>query len=151
MKEIKTLLQTGKIKEALAAFRALPESQQEDFFREFAPTLFPPPLIGVLFRKMKPGYTYKDFHEAHLPPLKQGQDLEHYFPCPVYVLSGERKDDPSDIITIGFAWLEEDKLEDFLESTAETEKIRHDKIATVADKIGPALVYKVKEVAKLGS
>ncbi len=151
MKDIKTLLQAGKIKEALAAFQALPESQQEDFFRECAPTLFPPPLIGVLFRKMKPGYTYEDFRAAWLPPLKEGQDLAQYFPYPTQVLTAESREDPADIITVGFVWLEEDKLEDFLESTAETEKMRHDKIATVADKIGPTLIYRVKEVVKLGS
>lgn len=151
MKEIKTLLQSGKIKEALAAFQDFPEDQQEEFFRELAPTLFPPPLIGVLFRKMKPGYGYQDFRKAWLPPLKEGQDLAHYFPYPTQVLTAENREDPSDIITVGFAWLEEDKLGEFFESTAATEKMRHDKIATVADKIGPTLIYRVKEVVKLGS
>jgi hypothetical protein len=34
MKNIKTLLQTGKIKEALSTFQDLSEGQQEDFFRD---------------------------------------------------------------------------------------------------------------------
>ncbi|MBI2707441.1 MAG: hypothetical protein HYX35_03915 [Proteobacteria bacterium] len=151
MKNIKTLLQTGKIKEALVAFRALPEAQQEDFFRELAPTLFPPDFLAVLVQKLKPGYSFEDFHQAHLPPLKKGQDLAHYFPYPCYVMSLQDKDNPSNIMTLGFAWLEEQKIEETFKEIAETEKMRHDKIATVADKIGPTLVYRVKEVAKLGS
>ncbi len=151
MSAIKTLLQQGKIKEALVKFRALPEAEQESFFREMAPTLFPPPIFGVLFRKLHPGKTYEDFHKAWLPPLKEGQDQAHYFPYPTYVLSGENKDDPSDIITIGFMWVDEKNLGDVLASTKETEGERHDSIGTVAEKIGPALVYKVKKVTQLGS
>ncbi len=75
MKDIKVLLQAGKIKEAFAAFQTLPENQQEGFFREIAPTLRPPVLIDVLYRKIKPGHTYDDFREAWLPSLKPGQNL----------------------------------------------------------------------------
>lgn len=148
---MESLLKTGKIKEALTQFKSLPEKDQEDFFRKMTPHLFPPPLIGVLYRKLHPGRTFEDFHQAWLPPLKEGQDLAHYFPAPVYVLSGQNKADPSDVITIGFCWVEEKNVDSFLEKTALTEKIRHDTIATVADKIGETEIYIVKDVTKLGS
>ena len=151
MEDVKALLQAGKIKEAFAAFRTLPENQQEGFFREIAPTLRPPVLIDVLYRKIKPGYTYDDFREAWLPSLKPGQDLEHYFPALSYVLNAENRDDHSDIISVGFGWLEEDKLDEIFKNLGDTEKMRHDKIAAVADKVGSLAVYKVKEVVKLGS
>lgn len=151
MDEIKSLLHAGKIKEALVKFRDLSEAEQEGFFREMAPTLFPPPIFGVLFRKLHPGKTYEDFHKAWLPPLKEGQDLAHYFPYPTYVLSGENKDDPSDIITIGLMWVEEENVGDVLKSTKMTEDKRHDSISTVAEKIGPTLIYKLKNVTQLGS
>lgn len=151
MDTIKSLLQQGKIKEALMKFRVLSKVDQEDFFRELAPTLFPPSTFSVLFRKLRPGKTYEDYYKAHLPPLKEGQDLTHYFPIPTYVLNGANKDNPADIITIGLMWVEEEKLTDVLESTKETEKMRHDLINTVAEKIGPTLIYQTKDVTKLGS
>lgn len=151
MDHIKSLLQQGKIKEALKKFRALSEADQEDFFEAMAPTLFPPFTFSVLFRKLRPGKTYEDFHKAWLPPLKKGQDLAHYFPVPTYVFNGENQDDSSDIISIGLVWAQEAKLTDIFESSKETESMRHDRIDTVAEKIGPTLIYKTKDVTKLGS
>jgi hypothetical protein len=151
MNTIKSLLQRGKIKEALVQFRALPEADQERFFREMAPTLFPPPIFGVLFRKLHPGETYKDFYKAWLPPLKEGQELAHYFPYPTYVLSGENKDDPSDIITIALMWVQEENLTEMLTTTKPTEDERHDKINAIAEKIRPTFIYKLKNVTQLGS
>ncbi len=151
MDNIKILLQQGKIKEALSKFRALPEVDQEDFFRKLAPTIFPPATFGVLYRKLHPGKTYEDFHKAWLPPLKEGQDLAHFFPVPTYVLSGENKDDPTDIITIGLSWADVETVSDFLQNMHEVGAERHKSINTVAELIGSPLIYKTKDVTKLGS
>ena len=151
MVEIKALLEQGKYKEAREAFLALSENQQEDFLREVSVPIFSAPIMGVLFRKLHPGQTYNDFKKAWLPPLKPGQDLEHYFPYPTYVVSAENIEDASDIMTIGFMWLEENKIGELLKEMSDTEKQRHDHIAEVADKIGSTLIYKFKEINKLGS
>lgn len=151
MEELKALLQAGKIKEALFQFRALSEEQQEDFFRAMAPQLFPPSLIALLYRKLKPGKTFDDFYNAWLPPLKEGQKLDEYFPFPTYVLHGQLKEDPSDVVSIGFMWINPNKIEDDLQSYGETESIRHQNIEKVAKKIGKSPPYIVKNVTKLGS
>ena len=151
MENLRSLLQSGQIKEALSKFQKLSEVEQEDFFRCLAPHLFPPQVFGVLFRKLHPGKTYVDFYEAWLPPLKEGQELDHYFPAPTYVLAGENISDPSDIITIGLMWTDESKIEDLLAETKETEQLRHDKINAVAEKTQPTLIYRFKDVTKLGS
>jgi hypothetical protein len=151
MESIKTLLQAGKIKEALKKFKALPDDQQEDFFRESVPTLFPPSFMVVLSRKLKPGFVYKDFDEAHQPPLSEGQKVTGYFHYPTYVISGENKDDPRDILTIGMMWIPENKFNQELERVTESELRRHDRIAKVADKVGETRIYKTKKVDKFGS
>lgn len=66
-------------------------------------------------------------------------------------MNAQNIEDSSEIISIGLVWLEEDKLGDFLKQPAKTEKMRHDSIETVANKIGGTLVYKIKDVTKLGS
>jgi len=151
MTDIKSLLEQGKFKEARETFLNLSENQQEDFLREISIPLFPAPIMGVLFRKLHPGQTYDDFKKAWLPPLKSGQDLAHYFPYPTYVVSAENIEDASDIMTVGFMWIEEDKVGDLLKTMSGTENQRHDHIAEVAEKIGPTLIYKFKEINKLGS
>lgn len=148
---IKDLLKQGKIKEALKKFRALSDDKQEDFFRGLAPTLFPPSMLAVLFRKLHPGKTYKDFHQAWLPPLKEGQDLENYFSVPTYVINAENVEDPTDIISIGLMWVGDKDLSKVMELTKTTESQRHENIDGVAVKIGPTLMYQLKDVNKLGS
>lgn len=153
MKDIKTLLHQGKTKEALTKFRALPEAEQEEFFKEMTPTLFSPPLISILFRKLKTGKTYEDFHDAWLPPSTNGQGAAEYYPFPVYGLNGQNKDDPSDIISMGLTWLQEEQLMKELKNMTEKEdfQVRHEKLASVTDTVAGPLYYKVKDLTKLGS
>ncbi|MBI2707233.1 MAG: hypothetical protein HYX35_02830 [Proteobacteria bacterium] len=153
MMDIKTLLHQGKIKETLAKFRALSEAEQEDFFREIMPILFFPPFVSVLFRKLKAGKTYEDFHDAWLPPLTKGQDIEDYYPFPVYGINGQNTDDPSDIISMGLTWAQEEQLMRKLKNFHEKEsfQLRHEKITAVVDTVAGPLFYKVKDVTKLGS
>lgn len=151
MDTIKSLLQQGKIKEALVKFRALSETDQENFFREMAPTLFPPSLLSILSRKLHAGKTYEDFHKAWLPPLKEGQDAAHYFPCPTYVINAQNMEDPSEILSIGLMWIEEENLSNILKDMGGTESQRHDRVAEVAEKVGSTLMYKLKDVTQLGS
>lgn len=151
MDDIKTFLQKGNVTEALVKFRDLSEKEQEDFFRNLAPTLFPPPLIAVLHRKLRPDSTFDDFYKAWLPPLKEGQDLEHYEPFPAYVMNAVNKDDSSDIITIGYAWKDLESFESYFPAQATTENQRHENIEKVAHKTEPSRIYIVKSVTKLGS
>ena len=151
MDTIKVLLQHGNITEALVKFRALSEKEQEDFFRSLAPTLFPPPVIAVLHRKLKPGSTFDDFYKAWLPTLEEGQDLEHYEPFPAYVMNAIDKDNPSDIISIGFAWKDLESFESYFPAQLTTENQRHENIEKVAHKTEPTKIYIVKRVTKLGS
>ncbi len=151
MDTIKSLLKQGKTTEALAKFRTLSETDQENFFRDMVPPLFPPSLITVLFRKLHAGKTYEDFYKAWLPPLTEGQNLAHYFPCPTYVMNAQNREDPSDILSLGLMWIEDKNLNDVLESMGGTESQRHDGIAEVAEKVGSSLMYKLKDMTQLGS
>jgi hypothetical protein len=153
MEDIKNFLKKGKIKEALVKFRALSEAEQENFFREMVPTVFLPSLIAVLYRKLKPESTFEDFYEAWLPPLKKGQDLAHYFPFPAHAINAQNKDDPTDVISIGFMWGTETELSTLEKNVdiTRTEKERHDKIERVAHKAQPTATYILKNITILGS
>lgn len=150
IKTIKNLLKEGKITEALDQFKALEPHQQEEMFKDFSFFLTPPTHAVLLFRKLKDGKSYEDFHEAWLPPLKDGEPLSHYFPIPTYVINGIKRDDPKEIASIGLVWVQDSNLEPIMDKMLETEKIRHEKISQVADKIGPTQLYKIKDRTQLG-
>ncbi|MBS0271553.1 MAG: hypothetical protein JSR85_02765 [Proteobacteria bacterium] len=151
MEGIKSLLESGKIKEALTQFKILSETEQEDFFRAISPTLFPPSVMAVLYRKLKPGFTFDDFYNAWLPPLGKDESLAHHFSAPTYVMNAQNKDDPNEIISISFMWITPEAFDNLEQSVSESEKKRHDSIEKVAHKTQPTAIYTFKSITKLGS
>ncbi len=99
MEKVSSALKKGDIKKAVEIFKALPQEEQECFFKRISLTFKPPSLISVLKRKLHPGKTYEDYHRAWLPPLNEGQDLSHYFPFMTYVMNAQNVIDSSDIFS----------------------------------------------------
>ena len=82
-------------------------------------------LISVLVRRLREGKTYEDFRAAWLP--------DKGFGVRPRVVTGQRMDDPRQIVTIGFSDLEPEDADDFLGRVAAQEQVRHDRIAAVIE------------------
>jgi hypothetical protein len=82
-------------------------------------------VIAVLTRQLREGKTYEDFREAWLPD--QG------FGFPTRVVSAQALDDDREIVTIGFAQLEDGELEAQLKQVAPQEQRRHDRIDEIIE------------------
>jgi hypothetical protein len=151
MEKVSSALKKGDIKKAVEIFKTLSQEEQECFFKKVSLTLTPPSLISVLKRKLHPGKTYEDYHKSWLPSLNEGQDLSHYFPFMTYVMNAQNVMDSSDILSIGFMWGDPMEIYELTKTVGNTEKMRHDAIETVAEKIGPTQVYEFKDLTQLGS
>lgn len=104
-----------------------------------------PQILSVLTRKLKPGKTFEDFQNAHLPPGKTvktefGYDVD-YFKAPTRVINAVSAADPSIIVSIGLTYGDPEQVLQEIASKVPLEKDRHDRIAEVADKVGPSLAY----------
>lgn len=104
-----------------------------------------PQIISILTRKLKPGQTFEDFQQAHLPPgeakkTEFGYQVS-YFNAPTRVINTVSAIDPTMIVTISFSYGDPQSILDEVKTHLPIEAERHKKIAEVADKIGPALVY----------
>ncbi|MES2214736.1 MAG: hypothetical protein V4485_01780 [Pseudomonadota bacterium] len=98
-----------------------------------------PQIISVLYRKLKPGKTFEDFQEAHLPPGKPhktefGYDVE-YFNAPTRVINAVSLTDPNMVISIGLTYGDFDEVMQEVASKKLLEAERHEKISQVADKV----------------
>jgi hypothetical protein len=107
-----------------------------------------PQIISILMRKLKPGKTFEDFQKAHLPPgpatqTEFGYDAE-YFNTPARVIDAISAADPSIIISIGLSYGDPKTILQEVVQKIPLEKDRHEKIAAVADKIGPTQVLLVR-------
>ena len=104
-----------------------------------------PQIISVLTRKLKPGKTFADFQQAHLPPgaakkTELGYDVD-YFDSPTRVINAISAEDPNIIISIGLSYGEPEEIFNEVQSKLPIEKERAKKIADVAEKIGPAKIF----------
>jgi hypothetical protein len=82
-------------------------------------------VIAVLSRRLREGKAYEDFREAWLPD--QG------FGFPTRVVSAQAVDDDREIVTIGFAQLEDGDLEAQLNRIGPQEQRRHDRIDEIVE------------------
>jgi hypothetical protein len=82
-------------------------------------------LISILVRRLRERKTYEDFRAAWLPDKGLGM--------PTRVVSGQRMDDPQEIVTIGFSDMQPEEAEAFLERVGPQEAVRHDRIAEVIE------------------
>jgi hypothetical protein len=92
-------------------------------------------LCSVLVRRLKPGATYEDFHEAWVPD--QG------FGGSVRVLNARSLSDEAEIFSIGLIDLPKNELPAMLERFADSEAKRHDKISHVIESTVHAGFYEV--------
>jgi hypothetical protein len=63
-------------------------------------------IVSILVRRLRDGKTYEDFREAWLP--------EKGFGWPTRVVTGQRMDDPREIVTIGFSDISAEQAEGLL-------------------------------------
>jgi PhnB protein len=99
-----------------------------------------PQTISILTRKLKPGKTFADFQQAHLPPgetkkTQFGYDV-NYFNAPTRVINCISAEDPSIIISIGMTYGDPEAVFSEISGKIPVEKERAAKVATVADKVG---------------
>ena len=104
-----------------------------------------PQLLSILIRKLKPGKTFEDFQQAHLPPGKAtktefGYDVD-YFTAPTRVIDAVSAADPSMIVSIGLSYGDAGVILKEVGNKIPFEKERHDKIAEVADKISAQVFF----------
>ncbi len=106
-----------------------------------------PQIIAILTRKLKPGKTFEDFQQAHLPPgkvhkMELGYDVD-YFPLPTRVINMVSLTDPSLIVSIGMSYGEGDAIFKAVQEKMPIESERAKKIAEVSDKAGPTQIFAV--------
>ncbi len=106
-----------------------------------------PQIISILTRKLKPGKTFKDFQEAHLPPgecrkTEFGYEVD-YFPLPTRVINSISLTDPSIISSIGFSYGTKEQIFKAVEERLPIEAERAKKIAEVSEKVGPTQLFVV--------
>ncbi|ETO92491.1 hypothetical protein [Legionella oakridgensis] len=104
-----------------------------------------PQIISILTRKLKPGKTVEDFQKAHLPPgnakeTEFGYDVD-YFHAPTRVIHAVSVADPSVIISIGLTYGNPEVVLQEVHDKLPLEQERANKIAQVADKVGPSMIY----------
>ena len=92
-------------------------------------------LCAVLVRRLKDGATYEQFREAWLPDQGFGR--------PVRVVNARSLEDPSEIISVGFADLPAAELPAFLRQVAAGEARRHERIASVIEETVHKGIYEV--------
>ncbi len=113
-----------------------------------------PDFVSVLFRKLRPGCTYQDFHQAWLPPekncKKDSDGYFNYFHYPTTVLFAENINDKTDIVIVGLTWATPDQVNQELQRIKNSEQERHDNIDKVAEKIS-GNIYHLKYNHKLGT
>jgi len=104
-----------------------------------------PQILSVLTRKLKPGKTFEDFQQAHLPPGKAkktevGYNVD-YFRNPTRVLNAISATDPSIIVSIGLSYGSAESVFEEVTEKMPLEKERARQISQVAEKIGPTQIF----------
>ncbi|MEM7446443.1 MAG: hypothetical protein AAF414_24200 [Pseudomonadota bacterium] len=92
-------------------------------------------LYSVLVRRLKEGATYEDFREAWLP--------DEGFGTSVRVINARSVDNPAEIISIGMVDLPKEELPAALKQIAESEAVRHERIARVIERTVHKGIYEI--------
>ncbi len=107
-----------------------------------------PQIISILTRRLKPGKTFEDFQQAHLPPGKCtptefGYNVD-YFPIPTRVLNMISLTDPSIIVSVGLSYGA--SSEEIFKAVQEKMPVEHErakKIEAVSEKAGATQLFAV--------
>lgn len=153
------------IKGAIVMFESLPVSEKTIVFSElFQKSAFSrsPMVISILYRELLDGKTFDDFHQAWLPPKehchevkKDGETFQQAFPAPTRVYNAVNLENPNEILSVGFIWIDNDAQGKKMMAYAEqqgSDKLnqeRYDNIDQVSKKISSKM-YTLKTSDNLG-
>ncbi len=155
--ELLNCLKEDKFSEGLSLFKSCSEEQQKLLFQSLGAELkkfnnlaiTDPKLITVIQRQLKPGKTFEDFYQAWKPPaeglqIEKNKQVFSYFSLPARVINAQDKDNPSEILSIGLLWGENDEqFQAEMTKREKSEQGRALKIKEVADKLGSNKYYQV--------
>src|SRR3990167_11319492 len=155
----------NEIEKATAIFKALSDSEKTAVFSEFfQKTAFSrnPMVISVLYRELDEGKTFDDFHAAWFPPKeychpvkKDGEVFQQVFPAPTRVYNAVNMENPNEILSVGFTWIDNEEQGKQMMSYAEQQgkdklnQERYENIDQVAKKISSKM-YELKSSDNLG-
>jgi hypothetical protein len=91
--------------------------------------------VSVLVRRLKDGQSYQDFKAAWYPRTGFG--------VPTRVINAVRRDDPSEILSIGFIDADAETLEAVLARVAAAEASRHERIEAVIEATTHRALYEI--------
>jgi hypothetical protein len=91
--------------------------------------------VSVLVRRLKDGRSYQDFKIAWYPRTGFG--------VPTRVINAVRRDDPSEIISIGFVDADAETLKAVLARVAAAEASRHERIEAVIETTTHRALYEI--------
>ena len=91
--------------------------------------------VSVFVRRLKEGRDYQDFKAAWYPQTGFG--------VPTRVINAVRRDDPSEILSIGFVDADSDTLDNVLARVAAAEASRHEHIGTVVEATTHRALYQI--------
>lgn len=109
-----------------------------------------PQSMVVLRRKLKPGKTYQDFHNAWLPPVDardslSGEKQYDYFDGPVRVINGIDSKEPNCFSTVLLSTASMDVLGTEYAKYAKTEAKRHEALKNIVEHVDKAYMCGVKD------
>jgi hypothetical protein len=106
-----------------------------------------PQVLSVLTRKLRPGKTFEDFQNAHLPLGKVEKDTfgynVDYFDHPTRVINAISITDPTIIISIGLTYGDVKSIATEAVEKINTEIERRNQIDMVAEKLGTTQLFLV--------
>jgi len=82
-------------------------------------------LVSLFIRRLKPGKTYDDFHEAWKPSKGFG--------VPTRVINAVNLTDDREIVSVGLVALPLEQMETFKQQIVAQEQVRHDRISDVVE------------------
>jgi hypothetical protein len=148
---------------AVAILKQCTDAQQADMLQSLAElqvkpnkAVTDPSVIVVIKRKLQPGKTMEDFHQARQPPVPcERYDGHHrhydYFKLPARVINAYHFQDSNQIISVGMMHGEsEAQFITEMQQRAESEKQRAEKLNSVIDGRGETEIYIVHSDDILG-
>ena len=150
---------------SLAVFESLSASEKTAVFSDlFQKSAFSrnPMVISILYRELHDGKTFDDFHQAWFPPreycheIKKGEEIfQQVFPAPTRVYNAVNMQNPNEILSVGFTWIDSEEQGKQMMTYAEQQgkdklnQERYENIDQVAKKISSKM-YELKSSDNLG-
>lgn len=150
---------------SIAVFESLSLSEKTAVFSElFQKSAFSrnPMVISILYRELHDGKTFDDFHQAWFPPkeycheIKNGEEIfQQVFPAPTRVYNAVNMQNPNEILSVGFTWIDSEDQGKQMMAYAEKQgkdklnQERHDNIDQIAKKVSSKM-YELKSGDNLG-